>query len=58
MTTITRKIHFAIKARRKVAMPGPAPEPAAPVGRIPRVAKLMAMAIRFDGLLADGIVAD
>ncbi|QDU94526.1 hypothetical protein [Lignipirellula cremea] len=28
------------------------------VGRIPRVAKLMALAIRFDGLIRDGVVAD
>ena len=58
MTTVTKQIHFAVKARRKVAMPGPAPEPIAPVGRVPRVSKLMALAIRFDQLLFDGQVAD
>lgn len=58
MTTITKQIHFAIKARRKIAMPGPAPESAAPIGRIPRVSKLMALAIRYDMLLRDGKVAD
>jgi hypothetical protein len=31
---------------------------AAPVGRIPRVSKLMALAIRFDGLLRSGVVSD
>ena len=56
MTTITKQIHFAIKARRKVAMPGAAP--AAITGRIPRVSKLMALAIRYDQLLRDGRVAD
>jgi hypothetical protein len=30
----------------------------ASAGRIPRVARLMALAIRFDGLLRDGVVAD
>lgn len=58
MTTVTRQIHFAMKARRRVAMPGPAPEPVAPAGRIPRVSKLMALAIRFDQLLFEGRVAD
>ena len=58
MTTVTKHIHFATKSGRKIAMPGPAPEPAAPVGRTPRVSKLMALAIRFDQLLRDGQVAD
>ena len=31
---------------------------ATPVGRIPRVSKLMALAIRFDGLLRSGVVSD
>lgn len=34
------------------------PQPAAPAGRIPRVSKLMALAIRFDGLLRSGVVSD
>ncbi|NJO55653.1 MAG: hypothetical protein HC834_04025 [Rhodospirillales bacterium] len=54
MTTVTKQIHFDMKARRKVAMPGPAPEPVAPMGRIPRVSKLMALAIRFDQMLFEG----
>ena len=58
MITVTKQIHFARKMRRRVAMPGPAPEPVAPAGRIPRVSKLMALAIRFDQLLFDGKVAD
>ena len=58
MTTVTRQIHFAIKAKHKRMLPGPAPEPAEPVGRTPRVAILMALAIRFDRLLQDGIVAN
>jgi hypothetical protein len=32
--------------------------PAAPAGRIPRISKLMALAIRFDGLLRSGVVSD
>ena len=58
MTTITKQIHFAVKGHRKVAKPGPAPKPPEAAGRIPRVSKLMALAIRFDELLRDGKVAD
>lgn len=59
MTTVTRKIHFARKTRRKVIKPGPPPEPPTPTpqARIPRVSKLMALAIRFDQMLADGQIA-
>lgn len=56
MTTVTRQIHFAVKSRRKKALPGPAPVESA--GRIPRVSKLMALAIRFDQLLRDGKITD
>ena len=58
MTTVTKPIHFAIKARRKVAKPGPRPEPPKPAGRPPRLSILMALAIRFEQLLDDGVVAD
>lgn len=57
MTTVTREIHFARKTRRKVIKPGPAPETPEPAGRVPRVSKLMALAIRFDQMLANGEVA-
>jgi hypothetical protein len=58
--TITRTIHFAERrGRRKVLSQGPAPAPAAqPCGRVPRLARLMALAIRMDGLVRDGEVAD
>jgi len=71
MTTVTRPIHFALKGRHKrvVLTLTRAPEDIsgghAPVrgnathagdGRVPRVSKLMALAIRFDGLLKDGVV--
>ncbi len=58
MTTVTKQIHFAIKSRRKIAMPGPPPKPSTPAGRTPRVSKLMALAIRFDQLLCNGKVAN
>jgi hypothetical protein len=34
----------------------PAPEP--PRGRVPRITRLMALAIKFDGYLRDGLVRD
>ena len=58
--TITRTIHFTERrGRRKVLSQGPAPAPAAqPCGRVPRLARLMALAIRMDGLVRGGEVAD
>ena len=52
MITIQRKVRFGQKGRKKKASSQVA------VGRVPRVAKLMALAIRFDQLIRDGVVAD
>ncbi|MFG0241646.1 MAG: hypothetical protein ACF8R9_02545 [Phycisphaerales bacterium JB054] len=59
MTTVVRPIRFTTRSRRKCAVTTPdAPSSAEPaVGRVPRVARLMALAIRFDRLLRDGRVA-
>jgi hypothetical protein len=58
MITIERTVHFGQGRRtRKELRQGEAPSPA-PVGRIPRVARLMALAIRFEQLIRDGAVAD
>ncbi|MEX0725759.1 MAG: hypothetical protein WEB58_06335 [Planctomycetaceae bacterium] len=55
--TVTSKIHFGRGQRSQREMrPGDAP--AKPKGRVPRVSKLMALAIRFDGLIRDDVVAD
>ena len=59
--TIESTIHFKQSNRgaRKCIHEGEAPAPTPrPVGRIPRVARFMALAIRFDELLRDGQVAD
>ncbi|MCK6477977.1 MAG: hypothetical protein L6Q35_14230, partial [Phycisphaerales bacterium] len=56
MTTVTRPIHFAMKARRRRVVRGPKPDPVALPGRVPRVARLMALAIRYDDLLRRGVV--
>ena len=73
MTTVTRSIRFTTRDRRKRAVvatsrgasPLPPESPGgkaaatdANEGRVPRVARLMALAIRFDQLLRDGVVAN
>jgi hypothetical protein len=45
MTTITATLTMPSKPRKP-----------APTGRIPRVARLMALAIKLDGMLRDGVV--
>ncbi len=58
MTTVTRRVDFAFKGNRKRAIPDPAPVQERPTGRVPRVSKLMALAISFDRLLRDGVVSN
>lgn len=58
--TVTRKIHFSMRnrGRREIRL-GPRPVPDdLPAGRVPRLARLMALAIRFDGLIRSGAVTD
>lgn len=58
MITIERNVHFGQGRRtRKELRQGDAPI-SAPIGRIPRVSRLMALAIRFDQLIRAGAVAD
>jgi hypothetical protein len=57
--TIKRQVHFrnAGHGRGKQVQQGPAPdEPKLPKGRVPRVSKLMALALRLDDLLQSGAV--
>lgn len=58
--TFQCKVHFTQARRgRKQMTVGEAPAPApVPLGRVPRIARLMALAIRFEGLLAQGEVRD
>jgi len=54
-------LHFKRSGRgsRKTIRKGKAPDPSSrPSGRVPRVARLMALAIRFDQLIQVGNVAD
>lgn len=58
--TVECDIHFrtAAKGRKKVARGTEPTAPALKADRVPRVARLMALAIRFEGLVRDGVVAD
>ncbi len=57
--TLTKKIHFSManKGKRQIK-PGPAPITDTPDGRVPRVSRLMALAIKFDRLIAEGAIRD
>ena len=55
--TVTANVYFGTgRLSRKKLKRGSKPE--RPASRGPRVAKLMALAIRFDQLIRDGVVAD
>jgi len=58
MITIKQKLHFARgkAGRRRIDTKPPIAE-TVPPGRVPRISKLMALAIRFDGLVRSGKVA-
>lgn len=57
--TFRARVHFRRGSRGcKQLRPGENPAAAAPSGRVPRVSRLMALAIRFDGLVRRGEVAD
>ena len=55
--TVTRRLHVhsGHRGARKVR---PGPTPARPPGRTPRIAKLMALAIHFEGMVARGEIED
>ena len=55
--TIQTKVYFTCGRRsKKQLQTGEKPQPVP--GRVPRVAKLMALAIRFEGLVRDEVVND
>lgn len=57
--TIKGKLHFRrARNNEKRAGPDPAPTELPPPGRVPRVARLMALALRFESLIRTGAVAD
>jgi len=58
MIIVERKVRFGQgRGGRKKARAGSSGTET-PTGRVPRVAKLMALAIRFEQLIRDGVVAD
>jgi len=58
--TIQRQVHFGRgRNSRKIIHEGPPPEtPPTPTGRVPRISKLMALALRFDRLIETGEITD
>jgi hypothetical protein len=58
--TVTKQIHFSMRNRgRREIAEGPKPIPkVTDEGRVPRVARLMALAIKIDGLIACCAIAD
>lgn len=56
--TIECEVHFDRQGRgsRKVLQTGQKPYRPAESGRVPRVARLMALAIRCEGLIRDGVI--
>jgi len=59
MITVKRKIHFIRGGRgRKTIASLPRPTDLTESGRIPRISRLMALAIRFDRMVREGKVTD
>lgn len=59
MITIKQKVHFHRgKAGRRQLATEPSATETVPLGRVPRISRLMALAIRFDRLIRDGKVLD
>lgn len=58
--TVTKQIHFSMRNRGRREM-REGPKPVLQVtceGRVPRVARLMALAIKIDGLIQSGAITD
>ncbi len=59
MITVKRKVNFVRREKgRKAMVDKPSPPSTTAPGRIPRIARLMALAIRFDRLIREGRVTD
>ena len=58
-STITEKVHFTTgRSGQKKLKPGEAPVKPVNEGRIPRISRLMALALRCEHLIAEGHIAD
>lgn len=58
MITVQRMVHFGCGERGRKQIQLGAPKAMKPVGRVPHVSRLMALAIRLDNLIREGVVAD
>jgi len=60
MLTVECKVHFEVgrRTRKTLKVGDPSPEPIVEPGSIPRVSRLMALAIRFERLLGEGVARD
>jgi hypothetical protein len=58
MIRIERKVHFQQGRRTRKELHEGEATPSAPAGRVPRVSRLMALAIQLDQLIRDGVVTD
>ena len=59
MITVKRKVHFVRRGHgRKTIADQPRPAEQAEPGRVPRISRLMALAIHFDRLIREGKVSD
>jgi len=59
MITIKKKVYFTRSERgRRRIEDRPPPSQVVPQGRVPRVSRVMALAIQFDSLWREGIVAN
>jgi hypothetical protein len=56
--TVKSQVHFGTGRRSKKQMRTGAAKQAVGGTRVPRIARLMALAIRFDQFVRDGVVAD
>lgn len=56
--TIQKKVHFHHGRRSKKDLRAGEERKTLPPGRVPRISRLMALAIRFEQLVRDGVVAD
>jgi hypothetical protein len=57
MITVKRKLHFQRSGRGRRRIADVAPATVKP-GRVPRISRLMALAIRFDRLIRESVASD
>ena len=56
--TVAGTLHVARRGRGGAKELRVGPEPAVPAGRVPRVARLLALALKFEALVREGVVSD